>query len=162
MSSSTRRATSPAVTDEAGQPAVADVAIVVLAEQPYSEGPGDRADLGLPPEDLELLARVRPRAQRLVVVLLSGRPLVVTDQLAGWDAFVAAWLPGTEGNGVADVLFGQAPFTGRLPYTWPRSNEQLPIDPTAPPEPGCDGPLFPRGFGLTTDESPPPPFCPEG
>ena len=56
----------------------------------------------------------------------------------------------------------QAPFTGRLPYTWPRSNEQLPIDPTAPPEPGCDGPLFPRGFGLTTDETPPPPFCPEG
>ena len=148
-----------AVTDEAGQSAVADVAIVVLAEQPYSEGAGDRADLGLPPEDLELLARVRPRAERLVVVLLSGRPLVVTEQLADWDAFVAAWLPGTEGNGVADVLFGKAPFTGRLPYTWPRSNEQLPIDPTAPPEPGCDGPLFPRGFGLTTDQPPPAPFC---
>ena len=67
--------------------------------------------------------------------------------------------PAREGDGVADVLFGQAPFTGRLPYTWPRSNEQLPIDPTAPPGPGCDGPLFPLGFGLTTDQPPPAPFC---
>ena len=85
------------------------MAIVVLAEDPYSEGAGDRGDLPLPAADLALLARVRPLADRLVVVLLSGRPLVVTEQLAEWDAFVAAWLPGSEGAGVADVLFGQDP-----------------------------------------------------
>ena len=135
---------------------VADVAIVVLAEPPYAEGAGDRADLTLPAEDLALLDRVRPLVSHLVVVLLSGRPLVVTEQLPHWDAFVAAWLPGTEGQGVADVLFGVAPFTGRLPYTWPRSTSQLPIDPDRPAEAGCDGPLFPVGYGLAAGDPSPP------
>jgi beta-glucosidase len=148
------------VVGERGEAARADVAIVVLAEDPYAEGPGDRADLRLPEADRELLARVRPLADRLVVVLLSGRPLVVTDEIGDWDAFVAAWLPGSEGGGVADVLFGNAPFTGRLPYTWPRTNEQLPIDPDAPLEPGCDGPLFPLGYAQTGPDPAPWLTCP--
>jgi beta-glucosidase len=141
-------------------PGGADVAVVVLAEQPYSEGAGDRRDLRLPAADLELLARVRPLADRLVVVLVAGRPLVVTDQIGDWDAFVAAWLPGSEGAGVADVLFGAAPFTGRLPYTWPRTNEQLPIDPEAPVAPSCTGPLFPFGYAQTEPTPAPWLTCP--
>ena len=120
------------VTDEAGQPAVADVAIVVLAEPPYAEGPGDRADLGLPPEDLELLAEsghARAARRRAPVGPSAGRHRPAR-RLGRLRRRLAA---GHRGQGVADVLFGQAPFTGRLPYTWPRSNEQLPIDPTAPP-----------------------------
>jgi beta-glucosidase len=131
------------------------VAIVVVAEPPYAEGRGDRADLTLPADDLDLLERVRPLADRLVVVLLAGRPLVVTEQLPQWDAFVAAWLPGTEGDGVADVLVGDAPFTGHLPVAWPRWTAQLP-DPLGEAGSGCDAPLFPLGYGLGADDPSPP------
>ena len=68
--------------------------------------------------------------------------------LGAGDAFVVAWLPGSEGDGVADVLFGRRDVTGRLPYTWPRSVAQLPLDVDAAPVEGCSGPLFPRGYGL--------------
>ncbi|MGB0386382.1 MAG: glycoside hydrolase family 3 protein, partial [Ardenticatenaceae bacterium] len=73
---------------------------------------------------------------------------VITDQLAQADAFVAAWLPGTEGQGVADVLFGDYPFTGKLPYTWPRSMDQIPFDFETLPSEGCDAPLFRFGAGF--------------
>lgn len=150
-----------AAIDDRGDPAIADVAVVVLAEPPYAEGPGDRADLGLPAADRELLERVRTRATRLVVVLLSGRPLVVTDEISAWDAFVAAWLPGTEGDGVADVLFGEVPFTGRLPYSWPRWTSQLPFDRSESTSSGCDGPLFPSGFAWQEGDVPSDPLlCP--
>lgn len=102
------------------------VALVVLAEEPYAEGMGDRADLHLSADQVALLGRVRARCKRLVVVLLSGRPLLITDELPHWDAFVAAWLPGTEGQGVADVLCGDVPFTGCLSFDWPQSAEDLP------------------------------------
>jgi beta-glucosidase len=121
----------------------ADVGIVVLGEAPYAEGFGDGADLTLSETDLGLIARVRERSEKLVVILLSGRPLIVAEHLDQWDAFVAAWLPGTEGQGVADVLFGGYGFTGKLPYTWPRSMGQVPYDSTALGEP-----LFPFGYGL--------------
>ncbi|MCP4409797.1 MAG: glycoside hydrolase family 3 protein, partial [Gammaproteobacteria bacterium] len=71
----------------------AEVGLVVLSEQPYAEGEGDRADLHLPEADIALIERVRPHCQKLVVILYSGRPLIITDQLARCDAFVAAWLP---------------------------------------------------------------------
>ncbi|THF70835.1 beta-glucosidase [Deinococcus sp. Arct2-2] len=103
-----------------------EVGLVVLAEEPYAEGMGDRANLHLSADQVALLRRVRARCQRLVVVLLSGRPLLITDELPHWDAFVAAWLPGTEGEGVADVLCGDVPFTGRLSFDWPQSAEDLP------------------------------------
>jgi beta-glucosidase len=125
--------------------AVADVGIVVLSEAPYAEGEGDREDLSLPHADVVLLARVRPCCRKLVVILISGRPLIVAEHLPRWDAFVAAWLPGTEGQSVADVLFGDYPFSGNLPYTWPRSMDQIPL--SALVREGGK-PLFPFGYGL--------------
>lgn len=119
----------------------AGVGLAVLSEEPYAEGEGDRETLYLSDEDLALLARMRQHCDHLIVLLFSGRPLIVSEQIADWDAFVAAWLPGTEGEGVTDILFGDYPFKGRLPYTWPRDMGQV--------EAGSrDNPLFPYGFGL--------------
>jgi beta-glucosidase len=123
------------------------VGIVVVGEPTYAEGYGDRADLSLSEADMALIERMRQRSQKLVVLLFSGRPLIITGQLRLADAFVAAWLPGTEGQGVADVLFGDRPFSGRLPYTWPRSMDQLPFD-FAALGAGEAGPLFLYGYGL--------------
>jgi beta-glucosidase len=125
-----------------------DVAIVVFGERPYAEGAGDIPSLALPDEarSLALLKGLRARGIPVVAVLLSGRPLWVEAELATADAFVAAWLPGAEGGGVADVLFRARDgsmahdFRGRLPVTWPRA----PAATTAAPH----GPLFPFGYGL--------------
>jgi beta-glucosidase len=122
-----------------------DVGIVVLSEEPYAEGEGDRADLNLTDADRALLERVRARCRKLVVVLISGRPLIVTEHLPQWDAFVAAWLPGTEGDGIAQVLFGQTPFSGKLSFNWPRSMDQIPLSALRVSQ---EAPLFPFGYGL--------------
>ena len=122
-----------------------DVAIVVLGENPYAEFQGDIAHLAFQPHHAEeaLIARLRAAGIRVVVVFLSGRPLFAGRLLNQADAFVAAWLPGTQGNGVADVLVarrnGRAKrdFTGRLPFAWP-NDARSPV--TAP--------LFPVGYGL--------------
>jgi beta-glucosidase len=117
--------------------------IVIVGETPYAEGLGDNGDLHLSAEDIELIERMREQCEKLVVVMLSGRPLIITDVLPKADAFVAAFLPGTEGQGIADVLFGDYPFTGKLSYSFPRSNEQVPLSALkAHP----DGPLFPVGY----------------
>ncbi len=116
----------------------------VVGERPYAEGFGDDGELKLPVGDLRTLSRMREQCDDLVVILISGRPLIVTDLVDDWDAFVAAWLPGTEGHGVADVLFGEEPFTAALPYTWPRSIDQLPIAPGVEPE----EPLYQLGYAL--------------
>ena len=134
-------------TDPSGNPIVADVGIAVVGEKPYAKGVGDRADSSLSDADASTINRLRERSRILVVVLLSGRPMIITEQLAQADAFVAAWLPGTEGGGVADMLFGDFPFAGRLSYTWPRSMAQLPFD-FANPASGENGPLFAFGYGL--------------
>lgn len=127
-----------------GDPGAADaVCIAVVGELPYAEGRGDSASLSLPPAENRVLRRMEEACARLVVVLVAGRPLLVTDDLPKWDALVMAWLPGSEGAGVADVLFGDQPFRGRLPVTWPRSLDQLPVGS------GDGPPLFPYGFGLT-------------
>ncbi|HEX8682931.1 MAG TPA: glycoside hydrolase family 3 N-terminal domain-containing protein [Ardenticatenaceae bacterium] len=150
------------ILDEGGNPAIADVGIVVVGEMPYAEGLGDREDLSLSEEDAALIERVKERSEKVVIILISGRPLIVTEHLDEWDALVAAWLPGTEGQGVADMLFGDYPFTGRLSYAWPRSMEQVPRDPARDEATGCDAPLFPYGFGLgeTPDEATEQPECP--
>ncbi len=133
-----------AVVDENGAPLVADVGIVVVGEMPYAEGRGDAENLILPPGHVRLIDDMRAQVDTLVIILISGRPMIITDDLETADAFVAAWLPGTEGQGVADALFGDAPFTGRLPVTWPRSMEQVPTSAA------LDDPLFPFGYGLET------------
>lgn len=91
--------------------------------------------------------RVCAAAKRCVVVVVSGRPLIIDpSRLREIDALVAAWLPGSEGAGVADTLFGARPFTGRLPVTWPRTLDQEPINIG---DADYD-PLFRYGFGLRT------------
>lgn len=138
----------------------ADVGIAVIGEGPYAEGVGDAFRLDLSSSDVDLIQSVREHSKKTVGILISGRPLVVTEQLGLMDALVAAWLPGTEGQGIADVLFGDAPFTGKLPYTWPRWSEQLPFDFENLPKEGCDAPLFPFGYGLSaSDPSPAIPDC---
>lgn len=122
-----------------------DVAIVVVGEEPYAEFLGDRDDLSLSSDDAALVEKLKAKGIHVVVVLLSGRPMIVNSTLEKSNAFVAAWLPGTEGQGVADVLFGDFAPTGKLPHTWPKNMQQIPInagDKTYDP-------LFPYGFGLT-------------
>lgn len=123
----------------------ADVAVVVVGETPYAEFFCDREDLTLAKEDGEAIANAKKAGVPVVVVLLSGRPMILGDALAQADAFVAAWLPGTEGTGVADVLFGDYKPTGKLAFTWPRSMAQLPINVGD----ASYDPLFPYGYGLT-------------
>ncbi|WP_144127134.1 glycoside hydrolase family 3 N-terminal domain-containing protein [Catellatospora sichuanensis] len=126
------------------------VAIAVVGEQPYAEGQGDRPNsMGLDSTDLNTLTTLRNSGVPVVVVLVSGRPLDIAAQLPNWNALVAAWLPGTEGQGVADVLFGAVQPTGKLPVTWMSSASQQPIN-------DGDGktPLFAYGFGLTYGGTP--------
>lgn len=130
-----------------------DVAIAVVGETPYAEGAGDRPNsLSLDSTDLATLSRLQASGVPLVVVLVSGRPLDIASQINSWDALLAAWLPGTEGQGVADVLFGDYNPTGRLPMTWMRSFSQQPIN-------RGDGqtPLFEYGFGLSYSDDEPSP-----
>ncbi len=128
---------------------LAEYGIVVVGEVPYAEGYGDKDDLSLSGYDVEIISKMREHVKKLVVVIVSGRPMIITDQYQVADAWVAAWLPGTEGQGVVDGLFGITPFNGTLPYTWPRYNGQLPVNMNnASQLKGCDAPLFPYGFGL--------------
>ncbi|HLD17720.1 MAG TPA: glycoside hydrolase family 3 protein [Patescibacteria group bacterium] len=98
---------------------LADVGIAVVGEAPYAEGWGDSEHPTLSDEDLEAIRRVRAISKKLIVVIVSGRPLDISSSVKNWDAVVAAWLPGSEGGGLADVLFGDHPFTGTLPVAWP-------------------------------------------
>lgn len=119
-------------------------AVVVVGEVPYAEGLGDRSDLSIPFNGSDLITRVASKIPTLVIVI-SGRPLVIEPQvLEKVDALVAAWLPGSEGMGITDCLFGDYDFVGTLPVTWFRSADQLPINVG-----GANyDPLFPLGYGL--------------
>jgi beta-glucosidase len=123
----------------------ASVGVVVVGERPYAEGNGDDGDLELDDVDIAAIDNMKAAGIPVVVILISGRPMIVNDVLEKADAFIAAWLPGTEGQGVADVLFGDYKPTGKLSFTWPRSVDQLPINV------GDDNydPLFAFGYGLT-------------
>lgn len=105
----------------------ADVGVVVVGETPYAEWLGDRQDLSLIPEDRAAIENVRTQGVPVVVVLESGRPMFIDPEWTNWDAAVAAWLPGTEGQGVADVLFGDYFPQSRLPHSWPRT-DQVPVN----------------------------------
>jgi beta-glucosidase len=139
----------------------ADVGVVVVGETPYAEGFGDvggpecgfctpeqleEKSLSLQPGDKAVIDKVCDAIETCVVLVVSGRPQVLTDQLGKMDALVASWLPGSEGAGVADVLFGKRPFTGKLSMTWPRTEAQVPINIG---DSDYD-PLFAYGFGLST------------
>ncbi|WP_237453119.1 glycoside hydrolase family 3 protein [Qipengyuania vulgaris] len=127
-----------------------DVAIVVFGEDPYAEFQGDRPDVGYDDANsLALLHSLQDKGIPTVSVFLSGRAMWVNPFLNASDAFVAAWLPGTEGGGVADLLFGRKEFTGKLSYSWPRSSDQTNVNVG---DANYD-PLFPYGFGLTTGEN---------
>jgi beta-glucosidase len=142
-----------------------DVGIVVVGETPYAEGfgdvfgprwgydPGENGvlrpvkDMQISAADKAAIDKVCAAAAKCAVVVVSGRPLIIDPaQLARIDSLVAAWLPGSEGAGVADTLFGRRPFTGRLPVTWPRTLDQEPINVG---DANYD-PLFPFGWGLRT------------
>jgi beta-glucosidase len=127
-----------------------DVAVVVYGEEPYAEFQGDRADVAFDDAGghLALLRRLKAEGIPTVSVFLSGRPLWVNAHLNASDAFVAAWLPGSEGGGVADMLHGKAKFTGKLPYSWPRASNQTALNVG---DPGY-APLFAYGHGLTLDD----------
>jgi beta-glucosidase len=115
----------------------AAVGVVVIGEKPYAEGRGDRADLALAPEDIAAVKTMKAAGIPVVVVLLSGRPMILGDVLGEASALVAAWLPGTEGQGVADVLFGDYKPTGKLSFTWPKAVGK-----------GTADPLFAYGYGM--------------
>jgi beta-glucosidase len=129
-----------------------DVAVVVFGEGPYAEFEGDRETLEYSPgdqHDLELLRRLRAKGVPTVAVFLSGRPLWVNPLINASDAFVAAWLPGSEGEGIADVLFSSAgaehyDFTGRLAFSWPQTAMPVSFDAAG----NVSGALFTRGSGL--------------
>ena len=125
---------------------VADVAVIVYGERPYAEFQGDVVDLAFRPvaNEKQLIAGLKAKGSKVVSILLSGRPLFVGKQINASDAFVAAWLPGTQGDGLSDVLVaggdGKAPrdFTGSLPFPWP-ADARSPVS----------DPLFAAGYGLS-------------
>ena len=123
----------------------ADVGLVVIGETPYAEMEGDRESLVLDKEDLAAIDRIKKAGVPVVVIIVSGRPLIIADELDKWAGLIAAWLPGSEGRGVADVIFGDYNPTGRLSVSWPRSMEQVPINFG---DSDYD-PLFEYGFGLS-------------
>lgn len=125
-----------------------DAGVVVVGETPYAEGVGDVGnghDLRLSEADQAAVDRVCG-AMECAVLIVSGRPQLIGDRLGDIDALVASWLPGTEGDGVADVLYGKRAFTGQLPVTWPKSEAQLPINVGD----AAYDPQYPYGWGLTT------------
>jgi hypothetical protein len=139
-----------------------DAVIAVIGESPYAETEGDRfnstntmgnadmllsvdtlktigsssfSGINISPRDADMLWEVYDYGCPVIVIMLSGRPMTIGDEYKNWDAFIAAWLPGTEGAGIADTLFGKRDFTGRTPYTWRKTiNGEV---------------LYPFGFGLS-------------
>jgi beta-glucosidase len=131
----------PAATMEA-----ADVAVVVLSEAPYAEFQGDSQSIDtLSAEDFGLLTAAKAAGKQVVAIVMSGRPVLIQDHLADADAWIIAWLPGTEGDGVADVLFGDYNPTGKLSHSWPKTDAQANVNVG---QPGYD-PLFMLGHGLS-------------
>jgi len=123
----------------------ANVTVVVIGERPYAEGNGDRKNLELDAEDVAVVRRAKQLGSKVVVVLVSGRPMILGEVAVAADAIVAAWLPGSEGAGVADILFGVEKPTGKLSHSWPKTPAQIPINV------GDEkyDPLFPYGYGLS-------------
>jgi len=122
----------------------ANKAVVVVGEQPYAEFKGDSTNLDLPAEQKAMIDSCKALDKDVILILISGRTLTITDSIEKSDAFIAAWLPGSEGAGVADFLYGSNGFKpkGKLPFSWPDKFEDLPLAQDS------DKALFPFGFGL--------------
>lgn len=110
-------------------PKDADLIILAIGEKPYAEMHGDTDDLSLDgplslSDNIQAVEYAKSINKPILTIMIAGRPLLINEYLNDWDAFVMAWLPGTEGNGITDVLFGDKPFQGTLPFTWPLTNEQ--------------------------------------
>ncbi len=128
-----------------------DIIVAVLGEYPYAEGKGDDGSMdlvnGTVLDDNERTLKAAYAAEKpLVVILVSGRPRIITNEIDKWDGLVQAWLPGTEGGAIARAFYGDSEFTARLPVTWPRSLGQLPI--TLYNQSDGYNVLFPYGYGL--------------
>ncbi len=140
--------------DATGAHKDADVAIIVVGETPYAElfgdigGEIDAYELTLIEEHQNYINTYVNLGVKVVTLFISGRPLVTTDQINKSDAFVAAWLPGSEGDGIAEVLFGDYDFKGKLPHSWPASEEDYQGKYGPNFWDGSVKPLFPFGFGL--------------
>ncbi|MCK6600711.1 MAG: glycoside hydrolase family 3 C-terminal domain-containing protein [Bacteroidetes bacterium] len=132
-------------TEDASEYFFASAAVIVIGEQPYAEGAGDRKDLKLPDSDVQMIKSLKASGVPVVLVLMSGRPMILSNVIDDCDAVIAAWLPGTEGDGIADVLFGDYKPTGKLSHSWPASMSQIPVNGE---NSGVDV-LFPYGYGLT-------------
>ncbi|WP_291788930.1 glycoside hydrolase family 3 N-terminal domain-containing protein [Cecembia sp.] len=131
-----------------------DVALIVVGESPYAEffgdigGEMDKYQLTLTERHQNYITTYVEKGIKTVVVMISGRPLVVSNQIKQCDAFVAAWLPGSEGHGIAEVLFGKYDFKGKLPHSWPKSEKDY-LGKYGPNYwDNSSSPLFPIGFGL--------------
>ena len=122
-----------------------DVIVAVVGENPYTEGVGDNPTIGLSSFDAAVLEKCYESGNKLVVVILSGRPLIIKDHVNKWNGLIAAWLPGMAGEGVSDVLYGDYSPTGKLSYSWPKDTGQLPLNEG---DANYD-PLFPFGYGLS-------------
>jgi len=122
----------------------ADKAVVVVGEAPYAESAGDTDALGLSDDHKRLISGCKDLGKQVIVLLISGRVLAVKEELSKSDAFVAAWLPGSEGTGVADFLFSIEGFKpkGKSPYSWPADLTDLPLAQYA------EHALFKYGYGL--------------
>ncbi|MGE5316688.1 MAG: glycoside hydrolase family 3 N-terminal domain-containing protein, partial [Chloroflexota bacterium] len=124
----------------------ADIAIAVVGETPYAEGQGDRADLSLTTEDVNTVRTLKQAGIPVIVILISGRPMLINNILPYCDAIIAAWLPGTEGEGITDILFGDFQPSGLLSNSWPRDMQQVPVNVND----ANYNPLFGYGYGITS------------
>jgi len=122
-----------------------DIGIAVIGEEPYAEMEGDWDSLVLRREDIQTVKNLKKSGKSVITILITGRPLIINSILPYSDALICVWLPGTEGEGVADVIFGDYPPTGKLSFTWPQSMEQIPINIGD----RIYKPLFPYGYGIT-------------
>ncbi len=120
----------------------ADIAVVVIGEQPYAEGVGDRERLLISPEDQKRISSAKKNSEKVVLLIIAGRPLIIEESVKDVDAVVMAWLLGTEGEGISDVLSGDYDFSGKLPVAWPKTMEQIETK-------LMKEPLYKIGHGLT-------------
>ncbi|MCM8557803.1 glycoside hydrolase family 3 protein [Sphingomicrobium sediminis] len=128
-----------------------DVAVVVFGEQPYAEFAGDLKTMVFADEEgLDLLKKFDTEGIPTVALFLSGRPMWMNREMNASDAFIASWLPGSEGAGIADIVYGSKPATGRLSFSWPASCNGNPLN-------GPEGALFPLGYGRSLDDHTPTP-----